>query len=51
MPAEISVTVLTVEELGPAIRKHFGALRSFTSGAAFPDEPGVYVWSSGNREQ
>jgi hypothetical protein len=50
MPAVVPVEVLTVEELGSAIRKHFRPeLRSLASGGMFPDAPGVYVWSSANR--
>jgi len=45
MPIAVSVDVLTVDELGPAVSAHFGSQRLFTSGPP-PDSSGAYVWSS-----
>ncbi len=50
MPTEISISVLTVEDLEPAVTKHFrGVPHPFTSTEVFPEEPGVYVWSAARR--
>ncbi|RKF24654.1 GIY-YIG nuclease family protein [Micromonospora globbae] len=44
MTALVSVEVLEVIELAPALERHFGAARSWNHGTR-PAEPGVYVWS------
>jgi len=50
MPADLTVSVLTVEELEVAVAAHaeeHGGGRGFTSDGDVPAEPGVYVWSTG----
>jgi len=48
MAADITVQVLTLDELEPAITRHFGSGRSFAFGT-LPSDPGVYVWTSDGR--
>jgi excinuclease UvrABC nuclease subunit len=44
VPAEITVRVLTLDELAPAITEHFGAPRPLSPTLPAPSSPGVYVW-------
>jgi hypothetical protein len=48
MVADITVQVLTLDELEPAVTYHFGSARVFEFGT-LPSRPGVYVWFSDSR--
>lgn len=48
MTATISVQVLTVDELLPAVAEHFGSESDFIA-SPLPELPGVYVWSTDGR--
>lgn len=45
MTAVISIVVLEVVELEPALRRHFGTATTWRCGTP-PAAPGVYVWSA-----
>lgn len=46
--ATINVQVLTIDELLPALAKHFGSESAFAA-EPLPKLPGVYVWSADGR--
>jgi hypothetical protein len=48
MTATISVQVLTVDELLPAVTEHFGSEHTFMADS-LPQLPGIYVWSTDDR--
>ena len=48
MPTPISVQVLTIDELQPAVVEHFGSARAFQADL-LPRLPGAYVWSADGR--
>lgn len=44
VPTSLTFDVLTVADLQPPIRRHFGAPRAFEDGTP-PPAPGLYVWT------
>ena len=45
MPKSVTVDVLSLQELTPALEDHFGIPRNFERGEP-PAGPGIYIWAS-----